>query len=49
MRCGNERERTILQYRKNKLALVIGHEFRHNIVEVVCEPLGYRLLDPKGH
>ena len=26
---------------------VIDHEFRHNIVKVAADPLGYRLVDPQ--
>ena len=54
MRCGNERERTILEFTivKNKwttffqcVCPVIDNDFRHNIVKVVC---GSTRLSPRG-
>ena len=58
MRCGNERERTILQsvivkkqtnVRFSCVCPVIDNEFRHNIIlsKWSADPLGYRLVDPK--
>ena len=43
-----------LLYQINKLMSVflcvcpvIDHEFRHHIVKVAADPLGYRLVDPQ--
>ena len=53
MRCVNERERTMtICYRKKQIDVsfssvspVVGNEFRHNIVKVVCESTQ---LSPRG-
>ena len=56
MLCVNEQERTIWQFAVVKKQIdvgflcvcpVIDNEFRHNIVKVAVDPLGYRLVDPQ--